>query len=66
MLHDGGKPHRIFLDPLRCPLDMSYTVPEAHVVIVHRGAPAEDIVRHEETRDDSHGDGNHCDRCKGQ
>ena len=40
--------------------------PVGHVVVVHRGAPAEDVVADEETRQHADGDGDQGDAGKGR
>jgi hypothetical protein len=44
---------------------MAQLAPMGHVVLVHRGAPPEDIVANEEARHDGHGDGDERDREEG-
>ncbi|OIQ69133.1 hypothetical protein GALL_492680 [mine drainage metagenome] len=48
--HRGGKSHGIFLHPLRGALDRAQPRPVGDVVVVHRGAPAEDVMADEEAR----------------
>ena len=47
-LHGRGEAHRVFLDALRGAFDVAKLAPVGHVVVVHRGAPAEDVVADEE------------------
>ena len=60
-LHDAGEAHGVLLDPLGCALDVAHPFPERHVVVVHRGAPAEDVVADEEAREHRDGDGDEGD-----
>ncbi len=47
-LDRGGKAHRVFLDALRGALDGAQPAPVRDEIIVHRRAPAEDVVADEE------------------
>ncbi len=60
----GGKAHRIFLHTLGRTLDMAQFRPMAHVIIVHRRAPAEDIMADEEEVQHANGDGEESNACK--
>ncbi len=44
----GSKTHGIFLHTLRGAFDMAQMLPVGHIVLVHRRAPAEDVVADEE------------------
>ncbi|EJK92168.1 hypothetical protein UUU_07740 [Klebsiella pneumoniae subsp. pneumoniae DSM 30104 = JCM 1662 = NBRC 14940] len=44
----GSKTHGIFLHTLRGTFDMAQMLPVGHIVLVHRRAPAEDVVADEE------------------
>ncbi|MNV73570.1 hypothetical protein D3C71_1667310 [compost metagenome] len=55
----GGETHRIFLHTLRGPLDMTQLLPVRHIVFVHRGTPAKDVVADEEVIHDTD---NNCDQ----
>ena len=46
----GREAHGVFLDALRGALDVPQPRPVRHVVVVHRRAPAEDVVADEEAR----------------
>ena len=48
VLDGTGEAHGVFLDALRGALDVAQPVPVVGVVIVHRRAPAEDVVADEE------------------
>src|SRR5690606_27156151 len=66
-LHRRGESHRVFLYALRGALDVAKPWPVAHVVVVHRRAPAEDVVADEEAREHAHrhrdeGDPGECDQ----
>ncbi|QTK80800.1 hypothetical protein AT6N2_C3330 [Agrobacterium tumefaciens] len=50
-----GKPHRIFLNTLGSTFDVAQLFPLGHVEVVHRGAPAEDIMAGEEIRENRNG-----------
>jgi hypothetical protein len=51
-LHDRGEAHGVFLHTLRGALDVADARPALHVEIVHRRAPAEDVVADKKAGDD--------------
>ena len=55
-LHDAREPHGVLLHPLGRALDVAHPMPQRHVVVVHRGPPAEDVVADEEAGDHRDGD----------
>ncbi len=44
----GGKTHGVFLHTLRGAFDMSQVLPVRHIMFVHRGTPAENVVADKE------------------
>lgn len=48
IFESGSKTHGIFLHTLRGAFDMAQMLPVGHIVLVHRRAPAEDVVADEE------------------
>ena len=55
----------VFLHALRCAFDGAEPRPVGHVVIIHRGAPAENIVADEKPREYAHKNRDHGNAGKG-
>ncbi len=65
-LGDRREAHRVFLDALRRAFDMPQPRPVVHVVVVHRGPPAEHVVADEEPGQHADGDRHEGDAGKAQ
>ena len=65
-LHGGGEAHGVFLDALRGAFDRAQPLPVGDVVVVHRRAPAEDVVADQEGVEDGDEDVDHRDGQEGR
>ena len=66
VLHGAGETHGVLLHPLCRALDVPQAWPGGHVVLIHRLAPAEDVVFAEKIHQHRRRHINHGNACKGR